>query len=247
MGLLCALFIPVHYSNDFLFRLMNGVHSPYSDVLWLAITTLGDGLLLGIVLGAFLVKNPRVTALGLFLLIVSSLVMHLVKFLFPTLRPASIMDTVHVIGPLLRSGSFPSGHTTASMAAGLALAYYSPSRLAGVCILGIAALVGVSRVFVGAHFPQDVIGGMILALSIFLIVISIRLNVWELHIPDHPPYKNLLFQALICLELLTALSVVLYYGPYHADVPIVACAIGVIVTISVSYAWISRRRGSDVD
>ena len=241
---LLGIFIPVHYYNDYLFQLMNGYYSPFSDMVWLAITNLGDGLLLGIVLGAFLVKNPRITALGLFLLIFSSLVMYMVKVIFPTLRPASVMETVHVVGPLLRSGSFPSGHSAAGMAAALAIAYYSPSRIIGACILVFASLIGVSRVFVGAHFPQDVIGGIILALSVFLTILQLNHNVWELHIPDHPPYKSHLFQAFLSLEILTALSVVFYYGPYHTDATFVACAVGIGVTTFVSGAWLSHYYGS---
>ena len=105
IALLCGLLVPVHMHNVPLFKALNGAHSPISDIFWLSMTTLGDGLILGVILGAFLVVNPRITVLGLTLVITSSLVMHGVKLAFPTLRPAALLDNVHVLGPLLRSGS----------------------------------------------------------------------------------------------------------------------------------------------
>ena len=79
--------------------------------------------------------------------------------------------TVHVVGKPLRHNSFPSGHTATAFAAAtiLALLYggyfywaFSP-----------ALFIAYSRVYVGAHFPLDVLGGMAVgagvALAVFLL------------------------------------------------------------------------------
>lgn len=53
--------------------------------------------------------------------------------------------------------SFPSGHTTSAFAAAVALGLLSPRWR--WWLLGCAALIGASRVVVGAHYPSDVVGG----------------------------------------------------------------------------------------
>ncbi|HWU36004.1 MAG TPA: phosphatase PAP2 family protein, partial [Candidatus Acidoferrum sp.] len=56
--------------------------------------------------------------------------------------------------------SFPSGHATTAFAAAIILGFMYP-RQAGV-FMGVAVVVGLSRVLLGAHFPSDVLAGAIL-------------------------------------------------------------------------------------
>jgi len=56
--------------------------------------------------------------------------------------------------------SFPSSHSSAAFA--LAFAVFSVDRAFGGALLGAAALVGFGRVFVGVHYPGDIIGGALL-------------------------------------------------------------------------------------
>ncbi len=155
IGLIVA-YIPAHIFDRQIFSLLNSKHSPITDSVWFGLTSLGDGLVLGIIVGAFIIRNPRVVALGIPLLLLSSLVVNGTKAIFPSLRPAEVLDAIHVVGPLLRSGSFPSGHAAAGMAAGLAVAYGLASRSVGAAAVILGALIGISRIFVGAHFPSDV-------------------------------------------------------------------------------------------
>ena len=54
--------------------------------------------------------------------------------------------------------SFPSGHTCASFAAAFAL-YKTLPRRWGIACLVLAALISLSRLYVGVHYPSDVLGG----------------------------------------------------------------------------------------
>jgi undecaprenyl-diphosphatase len=64
--------------------------------------------------------------------------------------------------------SFPSGHATTAFAAAVLLALWHP-RFAWV-FLGLAGLVGLSRVLLGSHFPSDVVAGAILGSGVALVV-----------------------------------------------------------------------------
>ena len=65
--------------------------------------------------------------------------------------------------------SFPSGHTGSSFAAGVTLFLCCPKKY-GVPALVLAFLIAVSRLYVGVHYPTDVLGGMLTGTLIALFV-----------------------------------------------------------------------------
>jgi undecaprenyl-diphosphatase len=73
--------------------------------------------------------------------------------------------------PLVRvpgTNSFPSGHATTSFACAAVLAWLWP-RLAAP-LLALAALIAFSRVYVGVHYPLDVLGGALLGLAVAVVI-----------------------------------------------------------------------------
>ena len=60
--------------------------------------------------------------------------------------------------------SFPSGHTCAAFAAASAWCRTLPRRWMKVTAVVLAALMGFSRLYVGVHFPSDVLAGMAVGL-----------------------------------------------------------------------------------
>jgi membrane-associated phospholipid phosphatase len=228
------VFIPVQIFDRPLFSFLNEQHSPTTDQFWLALTTLGDGLILVIILGAFLTVNPRVTVLGFVMLLVASVLTNTIKAIFPSLRPAEVMESVHVVGPLLRSGSFPSGHAAASMAAGLSIASFCSSRTAVAGALILAMLMSVSRIFVGAHFPKDVLGGVLLSMVIFYLLVSFGWPRWEEKVPRMPNYSSPRFRVAVGLEIVTALFALFVYAPIYAELSAFAALVSVAVLIFVA-------------
>lgn len=82
---------------------------------------------------------------------------HLAKTLFGRRRPFSGLVCAFVTGKRPSSWSFPRGHTASSFAAAWTLSTIWPRRAPLVFLL--AWVVGASDVYVGAHYPGDVLGG----------------------------------------------------------------------------------------
>ena len=104
---------------------------------------------------------------------IGSLVVALVKETVDRPRPAHADPGIDTAVGTPGSPSFPSGHTaTAFAAAAVVGAFYPRLRWP---LYALAALVGMSRIYLGVHFALDVVAGAILGLSIGLgIVWAVR-------------------------------------------------------------------------
>jgi undecaprenyl-diphosphatase len=94
----------------------------------------------------------------------------------PPIGLAALGVAVHVPDGVPPDSSFPSGHAQTAFAAAVYLALLFPRGAAA--FLALAALVGLSRVALGVHYPSDVIAGAALgsALSIAAFLIARRIE-----------------------------------------------------------------------
>jgi undecaprenyl-diphosphatase len=67
--------------------------------------------------------------------------------------------------------SFPSAHAADTAAAAIVIGWAAPA-LTPVAV-GIAALVGISRVYLGVHYPSDVVAGWVLGAAVGAALITI--------------------------------------------------------------------------
>ena len=244
--LLIALVVSSFFINAYnieLFGLLNSLHSNLSDAFWVSMTTMGDGLLLGIILGMFIIVNPRITVFGLLLLLSASITVNFIKAIVPELRPAETLGAVHFVGPVLRSGSFPSGHSAAAFATALSIAHFSSSRALKVCLLLFGTLVGLSRIFIGAHFPNDVVWGIIVALILYEVLCEFLWPRIEFFVPDSPSIHNGYFRAALALEVALSLFCLVVYSQMFAEYPPAAIAVssGVLTFFVIAFVKIVKN------
>jgi undecaprenyl-diphosphatase len=70
----------------------------------------------------------------------------------------------HQLGPQSSTHSFPSGHSATSFACATVLAAYAPRWRVPLFVL--AALIALSRIYNGMHYPTDVLAGSVLGLLV---------------------------------------------------------------------------------
>ena len=133
------------------------------DPLVIACTHLGDAGLVWILLSAaMLLYKPtrRAGIAGLLALVLGFLctnvtLKHLVGRERPWLNLAGLIPLVEEHDP----NSFPSGHTCAAFAAAVAWVMGTEKTWLRVLCIGAAACMGFSRLYVGVHYPLDVLVG----------------------------------------------------------------------------------------
>jgi undecaprenyl-diphosphatase len=86
-----------------------------------------------------------------------------VKDLTHRARPFEAHPQIHPLY-VVHSSSFPAGHAATAFAGAVLLSFVAP-RLAPM-FLGLAALIGFSRVYVGVHYPTDVLAGAALGTAV---------------------------------------------------------------------------------
>lgn len=145
--------------------IQENLRADFMNGFWKAVTFLGDGGWFWIVLGVAMLFWKKTRPAGWTLLLalaIGALLTNVgLKNLVARIRPYDFSDQVRLLVKPQADYSFPSGHTCASFAAAVACWKKLPRRY-GILAVILAVLIAFSRLYVGVHYPTDVLGGMLI-------------------------------------------------------------------------------------
>ena len=105
--------------------------------------------------------------------LVGALAVQLIGAPINRARPTAVLEGTHLLLDRTTDFSFPSDHgtATAAVAVGLLVAgRHLRHRWYGRVAFGLAVLMGIDRLYVGAHYPTDVLGGLVLGSTIAFVL-----------------------------------------------------------------------------
>lgn len=169
-GVETLMSLAVSADERLFFLINNGLSNPTLDIVMTVFSVAGGALgwiLAGLALIYF---NDRPVfrkraALFLLTMAVAGLLLNLTKDVFERARPLERFKHEIAQGKIviytpyekLSARSFPSGHSQAAFTAATFLFLYC--RRFGVILFSCAVTVAVSRIYVGSHFPLDIMAG----------------------------------------------------------------------------------------
>lgn len=148
----------------FLYINLHKARTRFLDVIMLGFTQLGNGLTTMLLATILFFSGNRLLAYELILgTITLWLLVETIKFIVRRSRPFILLTQTRIVGLQASGRSFPSGHTSqAFFLATILSAQFQFKIWVTLTLYGLAVLVGLTRMYVGAHYPRDVLAGAIL-------------------------------------------------------------------------------------
>ena len=157
----------LNLDGGFLLFLQESVRNPILDNIMIFITSLGNGGMIWIAatIALLIPKKTRKAGVVSAVALLGSLIINnnIVKNIVQRPRPFVTFTDLQIIIPTPSEFSFPSGHTSSSFAAAAVFYRHLPKKL-GIPSVILAGLIGFSRLYVGVHYPTDVIAGVIMGI-----------------------------------------------------------------------------------
>lgn len=157
----------LNLDGGFLLFLQESVRNPMLDSLMKFITALGNGgmIWIGATILLLIPKKTRKIGMMSAVALLGSLIINnnIIKNIVQRPRPFVTFTDLQIIIPTPSEYSFPSGHTSSSFAAAAVFYRHLPKKL-GLPSVILAGLIGFSRLYVGVHYPTDVIAGVIMGI-----------------------------------------------------------------------------------
>ncbi len=189
-----AMLSPILQADAVVRGWLTAWHPWWLDVLMASLSILSTGGVLWLLIGGVQAARRRLPLTRYWQLFLAVLAAWLasdaiVKPLVHRPRPfVAHPGLVRILGNPPGGTSFPSAHTAAAFAAAWVLAELFPAGRA--LFWTLAVLVALARVYVGAHYPLDVIGGALLGVAIGWIVIGGRDGLTRNPIQAPPPVSD---------------------------------------------------------
>jgi membrane-associated phospholipid phosphatase len=203
----------IYFFNREIFLVLNGDRGWLINWIMLYFTQLGDGYVAALICLFLWLKGRKRGVAGILAFIVSAIIAQTLKSCFHAPRPIKVFDGVFIIGEVLQQRSFPSGHSATIASVARILWDISGKKMRwGIAI--VALLVGISRIYVGAHFPIDVAVGF--AIGWLGAELTLKLTEWW-KIQSCPPGSVLEKNIITGLIIVGSLGMIFIYQVQDAQ------------------------------
>lgn len=156
----------IRKSDILYFYLLNKkIHIPVLDAFMKLFTQLGSTVFAVLLSLAMLFYNRQMGIVLAGNLIASQLIIHLLKRIVNRPRPYKTLEWAMPINPPKCKYSLPSGHSGSALSIALALSTFFPALR--IILISMAVLVGISRIYLGCHYPTDVTIGFVISYTIY--------------------------------------------------------------------------------
>ncbi len=168
---------------------LQSIHNPVLDSIMLFFTNLGaKGSILSLLMLALAIfpKTRRIGIQIYLALFISILIVNCgMKPFIARCRPCWLEPGVKMLIELPQSHSFPSGHSSTFFA--MATAVFLSNKRFGIPTLAVASIVAFSRLYLFAHWPTDVMGGIftgVLSGVLSFLIIDALINIFRKKVKD---------------------------------------------------------------
>ena len=157
----------INLDGNILLWIQEYIRQDWMEGFWKGITMLGDSGWFWIALSLLLMVPRQTRWIGitsLAAIVIGALITNVtLKNLVARTRPYEVVEGLVLLIEKQRDYSFPSGHTCASFAAAGVYWRMLPKKCS-IPLLILAAMIAFSRLYVGLHYPTDVLAGLLIGL-----------------------------------------------------------------------------------
>lgn len=162
--------------GDILLWIQEFIRNPILTPFFKFITHLGDSGLIWIATSIALLIHKKTRKVGILCItaLLGSLIVNnlILKNIVARIRPYEVVNGLNLLIQKQVDLSFPSGHTGASFAAAVTIYQCLNKKRYGIIALILAFLIGFSRLYVGVHYPTDVLTGLFTGTLISILVVA---------------------------------------------------------------------------
>ncbi len=168
---------------DLFYFINNGFANPVFDMIMPHLSDCGGfvSLLVICVLAILVLRHYKrqkyleIAKMCLYALVLSGIIAACLKLAYHSPRPFTVLENVRQLTIPTEPNSFPSGHTSSTFSVVSVLVWTLRENKAIVCLLALFAfLVGFSRIYVGVHYPFDVLVGAVVGVVSGVVVLKLK-------------------------------------------------------------------------
>ena len=178
MHALAATYTSASGLDEIIYRALNlAGTNPAIDAIMIFITILGAAYIIALIVIPIWWRGDREAAFDFLIVLgVAIVVAEAIKYAVGRPRPCEVLSNVHSIAGFSCDAefdpSFPSGHASRAFAVATFLGLRYRWKI-GSGAMAFAVLVGLGRIYLGVHWPSDVLAGAVLGAAVALVLARI--------------------------------------------------------------------------